>query len=280
MHFGLTLFPTDYSILPQDLAREAENRDFESIWFPEHTHIPASRKTPYPAGGDLPEEYWHTLDPFAALAAAAAVTRTIRLATGICLLIERDTIITAHEAATIDHLSGGRFLFGVGAGWNAEEMENHGTVFSTRFKKLEEQVRAVRAIWREPEPSFRGEFVTFERIWCYPKPVQKDGPPVILGGMGTPAMKRVVAYGDGWLPIDGGMGVEALAPMLAEFRKLVAASGRAPDSVPISVYGVSQNAEAVEKYRQLGVSRVIFRLRSETRDLVLPKLDRLAKLIG
>ena len=280
MHIGLTMFATDYSIAPHELAKEAEARGFESIWLPEHTHIPASRKTPYPAGGDLPNEYWHTLDPFAALAAAAAVTSHIKLATGICLLIERDTIATAREAATVDHISNGRFVFGVGGGWNAEEMENHGTVFKTRFKKLKEQVAAVRAIWREDEPSFRGEFVNFDPIWCYPKPVQKPGPAVILGGMSYAAIDRVIDYGDGWLPIDAGMGPDTLAPMFAEFERRVAASGRARESLPISVYGAPQNAEVLDKYRKLGAARAIFRLRSEGRDAVLAKLDKLAKLVA
>jgi probable F420-dependent oxidoreductase len=280
MHFGLTIFATDYSIPPHELAKEAEARGFESLWLPEHTHIPANRRTPYPAGGDLPEEYWHTLDPFSALAAAAAVTSKIKLATGICLLIERDTIVTAREAATVDHLSGGRLIFGVGGGWNAEEMENHGTVFKTRFKKLKEQVAAVRAIWRDKEASYNGEFVNFEPIWCYPKPVQKPGPPVILGGMSYAAIDRVIDYADGWLPIDAGMGPDALGPLIGEFERRVAASGRTRDALPISVYGAPQNPEALDKYRNLGVARVIFRLRAEGRDVILPKLDRLSKLIG
>lgn len=280
MHIGLTLFATDYSIPPHELAKEAEARGFESIWLPEHTHIPASRKTPYPAGGDLPEEYWHTLDPFASLAAAAAVTSKIKLGTGICLLIERDTIVTAREAASVDHLSNGRFLFGVGGGWNAEEMENHGTVFKTRFKKMKEQVLAVRSIWRDEEASFHGDFVNFDPIWCYPKPVQKGGPPVILGGLSYAAIDRVIDYGDGWLPIDGGMGPDALRPMFEEFERRVAASGRARSTLTLSVYGVSQNAETLDKYRELGATRAIFRLRSEARDAVLPKLDRLAKFLS
>jgi probable F420-dependent oxidoreductase len=280
MHFGLTMFATEHAVAPHELAKEAEARGFESLWLPEHTHIPASRKTPYPAGGDLPEEYWHTLDPFSSLGAAAAVTSKIKLATGICLLIERDTIITAHDAATVDRLSNGRFIFGVGGGWNAEEMENHGTVFKTRFRKLKEQVAAVREIWREKEASFHGDFVNFDAIWCDPKPVQKGGPPVIMGGMSFPAIDRVIDYADGWLPIDAGMGPDALTPLLSEFERRVAASARARESLSVSVYGVSQNPEALDKYRALGVTRAIFRLRPEARDVVLPKLDRLAKLIA
>lgn len=280
MQIGLTMFVTDYSITPHELAKEAEARGFESLWLPEHTHIPSSRKTPYPAGGELPKEYWHTLDPFAALAAAAAVTKTIKLATGICLLIERDTITTAREVATVDLLSNGRFLFGVGGGWNAEEMENHGTAFKTRFKKLREQVAAVREIWSQEAATFRGEHVSFDAIWCYPKPVQKNGPPVIMGGMSLQSMDRVIDYADGWLPIDPGFGPDVMAPMLAEFRKRVELKGRDPQSLSISIYGAPQNADALAKYRTLGVDRAIFRMRPEPRDAVLPKLDKLATLLG
>jgi probable F420-dependent oxidoreductase len=280
MHVGLTMFPTDYAIPPHDLAREAEARGFESLWLPEHTHIPASRRTPYPAGGDLPEEYWHTLDPFASLAAAAAVTSTIKLATGICLLIERDTIVTAREAATVDRLSGGRFILGVGGGWNAEEMENHGTVFKTRFKKLREQVLALREIWTQEAAKFHGELVQFDEIWCYPKPLQKAGPAVIIGGLSPQAMDRVLDYGDGWLPIDGGIGPDALRPMLEEFERRRAAKGRARSSVSISIYGVPSTGDAVAKYRDLGADRITFRMRAEARDVVLPKLDRMAALIA
>ena len=170
MEIGLTMFPTDYAIAPHELAIEAEARGFESLWFPEHTHIPASRATPWPGGSELPKEYWHTYDPFAALSACAVMTKTIKLATGICLLIERDTIITAKAAATVDRLSGGRFLFGVGGGWNREEMAHHGTVFETRWKKLKEQVQAVRRIWSEEEAEFHGRHVSFDKIWCHPGP--------------------------------------------------------------------------------------------------------------
>lgn len=280
MHIGLTMFVTDYSIAPHELAKEAEARGFESLWLPEHTHIPASRKTPYPAGGELPEEYWHTLDPFGALCAAAVVTKTIKLGTGICLLIERDTIVTARAAATLDRLSNGRFIFGVGGGWNAEEMENHGTIFKTRFKKLKEQVLATRAIWTQDTASFRGELVRFDEIWCHPKPVQRPSPAIVIGGLSTQAIDRVLDYGDGWLPIDGGMGPDALRPLLDELERRRQRSGRARASLSISVYGVPANAEALTKYRALGVERVIFRMRSEARDAVLPKLDRLAALLA
>ena len=272
------MFPTEYAIEPHHLAIEAEARAFESLWFPEHTHIPASRRTPYPGGGDLPREYWHTFDPFGALCAAAAVTRTIKLATGICLLIERDTIMTAKETATVDRLSGGRFLFGIGGGWNVEEMENHGTDFKTRFKKLREQVLAIREIWTKEAAEFHGEMVRFDSIWCDPKPVQKPGPPVILGGTSTHAMDRAIDYGDGWMPIDGGVGPDALGPMLAEFDRRRAARGRDRASMTLTIFGAPQRAEALSRYRDLGVDRAVLIIRPEARELVLPKLDRLAAL--
>ena len=278
MHIGLSMFPTEYAIEPHHLAMEAEARAFESLWFPEHTHIPASRGTPYPGGGDLPKEYWHTFDPFGALCAAAAVTRTIKLATGICLLIERATIVTAKETATVDRLSGGRFLFGIGGGWNVEEMENHGTDFKTRFKKLREQVLAIREIWTKESAEFHGEMVRFDPIWCHPKPVQKPGPPVILGGTSTHAMDRAIDYGDGWMPIDGGMGPDALGPMLAEFDRRLAARGRDRASMTLTIFGAPQRAETLSRYRDVGVDRAVLIIRPVAREVVLPKLDRLAEL--
>jgi probable F420-dependent oxidoreductase len=279
MHIGLTMFVTDQSIAPHELALEAEARGFESLWLPEHTHIPASRKTPYPAGGDLPEEYWRTLDPFGALCAAAAVTKKIKLATGICLVIERDTITTAKEVATLDHLSGGRFLFGIGGGWNVEEMEHHGTEYKTRFKKMREQVLAMREIWTKHEAEFHGELVKFDALWSYPKPIQRPGPPVILGGLSTHTIARVIEYGDGWLPIDPGIGPDMMRPVLQEFDQQLAQSSRKRSEVSVSVYGVAPRAETLDKYRQLGIDRAVFRMRPETRDVVLPKLDSLAKLL-
>jgi probable F420-dependent oxidoreductase len=280
MHIGLTMFATDYSIAAHDLAKEAEDRGFESLWLPEHTHIPASRKTPYPAGGELPEEYWHTLDPFAALSAAAAVTRKIKLGTGICLIIERDTIATAREAATVDHISGGRFIFGVGGGWNAEEMLNHGTAFATRFAKMKEQVAAVRAIWTQDEPEFHGRFVDFDKIRCWPKPVQKPMPPIVIGGLSRKAVQRAAEYGDGWLPIDAGRGADGLRPRVQELAEHAAKHGRDPRTIKVSVYGVAPRSEALDQYRELGVERVLFSLKSRPREEILPRLDKLQALLG
>ncbi len=277
MNYGVMIFPTDYSIRPDELAREAEARGFESLFVPEHTHIPASRKTPYPAGGELPKEYWHTHDPFVALAMCAAVTSRLKIATGICLLIERDTIITAKEVASLDFLSGGRFIFGIGGGWNVEEMANHGTEFRTRWKKLREQVAALKKIWSEDAPEFHGEFVNFDPIWSYPKPLQKPHPPILLGGHSRQVLERVVEYCDGWLPL-GARG-EAIIPHIARLRQLAEERGRDPKSVSVSVYWAPADRAIIEKYRDAGVERVIFGLPSAERDTVLPLLDRYTELM-
>lgn len=277
MHIGLSMFATEYAIPVDELAREAEARGFESLWVPEHTHIPASRRTPFPGGGELPREYAHTLDPFVSLAAAAAVTRRLRLGTGICLLIERDTIITAKEVASLDVLSGGRFLFGVGGGWNAEEMEHHGTVFKTRFRKLQEQVRALKAIWTQEVAEFHGEFVNFEPIWSWPKPVQQPHPPVLWGGESDHTLRRVVEIGDGWFP--RARAGERIFTGLATLRELAARAGRDPATISVSVFGATDDTALLERYRQAGVARTILRLPSEPREAILPLLDRYARLL-
>src|ERR687895_533130 len=200
MNFGVTMFPTRYSVGPAELARAVEERGFESLFFPEHTHIPTSRRSPWPGGADLPNEYRETFAPFLALPAAAAVTERLLLGTGICLVVERDPITTAKEVATLDLLSGGRFVFGVGGGWNREEMENHGTDPKTRFRKLREQILALKEIWTKDAAAFHGEFVRFDPIWSWPKPVQKPHPPVLLGGETVHTLRRVVEIGDGWFP--------------------------------------------------------------------------------
>src|SRR5919197_2424242 len=200
MDFGVMMFPTDYAVAPDQIARMAEERGFESLFFPEHTHIPASRATDYPGGGELPPEYSHTHDPFVALTTAAAATDRLLVGTGICLVVERDPITTAKEVASLDQLSGGRFLFGIGAGWNREEMRNHGTDPGRRFGLMRERVEAMKAIWAQEEASYHGEHVSFERIWSWPKPVQRPHPPVLVGGDGPTVLDRVLAYGDAWFP--------------------------------------------------------------------------------
>jgi len=274
MLFGVQMFATHYAIRPDVLAREAEARRFESIWLPEHTHIPTSRRSPWPGGPVLPKEYMHTHDLFVALSMAAAVTTTIKVASGICLLIERDPITTAKEVASLDHLSGGRVLFGIGAGWNAEEMENHGTAFRTRWKLLRERVLAMREIWSKDEASFEGEFVRFDPIWSWPKPVQRPGPPVILGAHGRKALERVVDYCDGWIPI--GVRAGDLLEDITTLRGLARERGRNPDSISINVYGAPAERETLAQLRDAGVTRAVFGLPPAGPEKVLPLLDHYA----
>jgi probable F420-dependent oxidoreductase len=277
MHCGVTMFSTDYSMRVDDLARAAETRGFESLWLPEHTHIPVSRRSPWPGGPNLPQEYWHTLDPFVALTAAAAVTTRLRLGTGICLLIERDPIVTAKAVASLDLLSNGRVLFGIGGGWNAEEMENHGTAFRTRWRVLRERVLAMKRIWTEDEPAFEGEYVRFEPIWSWPKPVQKPHPPVLLGGHGPRAWARVVDYCEGWLPI--GVRAGDLFAGITELRRLATEKGRDPGTISVSVYGAPGDADLLKRLRDAGVKRAVFALPPAGADKVMPLLDRYAALV-
>ena len=275
MHIGLTIFPTDYSIQPTDLAIEAEARGFESLWLPEHTHIPTSRKSPWPGGAELPKHYYDTYDPFLSLAAAAAVTKKIKLATGICLLVERDPIHTAKEVSTIDRLSGGRFIFGVGGGWNAEEMASHGTAFPTRFKLMRERIEAMKTIWSQPKARFSSEFVNFDEMMQWPKPVQKPHPPIVVGGGFPHAAKRAIAYGDGWIPIGGRSDPLDVLP---QFRQMAKDVGRDPASLSFDVFGAPRDLETLKRYRDAGVDRAIFMLPSKSRDEVLPMLDQSAAL--
>ena len=280
MDYGVYMFPTDYAIRPDELAREVEARGFESIWFPEHTHIPASRRSPWPGGGDLPREYWHCYDPFVALTAAAAATTTLKLGTGICLVIERDPIVMAKEAASVDQISNGRFMFGIGGGWNAEEMENHGTNFRLRWRILRENILAMKTIWTEEEPEFHGDFVDFDPIWSYPKPAQTPHPPIFMGGDGPRTFDRVVEFADGWMPIGGRVNSgPSLGEKVALLRTRLEDAGRDPDAVPITIFGVSPDADTISRMEQDGVSRVLLTLPPEGRDTVLPVLDDLARLI-
>ena len=276
MHFGVQMFATDEAIRVDELARAAEERGFESLWLPEHTHIPVSRRSPWPGGPHLPREYWRTHDLFVALTMAAAVTKRLKVASGICLLVERDPITTAKEVASLDALSNGRVIFGIGGGWNAEEMANHGTEFRTRWKLLRERVLAMKKIWTEDEPSFEGELVRFEPLWSWPKPVQRPHPPVVLGGHGSRALARVVDYCDGWLPI--GVRAGDLAEGMAELRRIATEKGRDPATLSVSVYGAPMRADDVARLRDLGVDRVVFGLPPAPRDTVLPLLDRGAEL--
>jgi probable F420-dependent oxidoreductase len=277
MHIGICMFATEYAIRIDELARAAEERRFESLFVPEHTHIPTSRRSPFAGGAELPKEYRHTFDPFVSLMAAAAATRTLKIGTGICLIIERDTITTAKEVASLDVLSGGRFLFGIGGGWNAEEMENHGTEYATRFKRLREQVLAVKEIWTKDEAEFHGQFVSFDPIWCWPKPAQKPHPPVLLGGESGHTLQRVVDFCDGWFP--RGRAHALIAPGLADLKARAERAGRDIRTISVSVFGAKPEEATLDAYAAAGVTRSILRLPSEGRDVVLPLLDQYAKLI-
>lgn len=278
MEFGVSMFATDYAIQIDELAREVEARGFESLFVPEHTHIPTSRRSPWPGGDVLPEEYYHTYDPFVSLMYAAAVTTKLKIGTGICLVIERDTIAMAKEVASLDRLSGGRFLFGIGGGWNAEEMEHHGTTFKTRFKKMGEQVRAMKTIWTQDEAEFHGEFVNFDPIWCWPKPAQNPHPPVLLGGETSYTLQRVVDYCEGWLPRN--RQPELVINGMAELKERAAKAGRSMDTISVSVFGAGNDAKLLDTYRELGVTRCILSLPSQRSDTILPMLDQYAKLLG
>jgi probable F420-dependent oxidoreductase len=280
MHFGASMFFTDYSMTSAALAKALEDRGFESVWAPEHSHIPASRKSPWPGGGDLPKMYYDVMDPFVTLTAAAAATTTLKIGTGVCLVNQRDPIQTAKLVASIDQVSGGRFLFGIGIGWNAEEMENHGTVFKTRAKLVRERVEAMKAIWTGDKAEYSGEFVNFGPIHAWPKPVQKPHPPVIVGGAFPHGARRAVRYGEGWIPLAGRPGPDGdVSNTLPQFREMLKEAGRDPDSCPVSIFGAGENADTLKRYRDLGIARVSIALPPAKEDVVLPILDRWAALI-
>jgi probable F420-dependent oxidoreductase len=271
VRFGLTIFPTDYAIAPAELARAAEDAGFEALLFAEHTHIPASRDTPRPGGGELPRRYWHTLDPFVALTAAAMATERLRVGTGICLVVERDPITTAKEVAAVDLLSGGRFEFGVGAGWNREEMRNHGTDPDRRFSLMRERIEAMKAIWTQDEAEYHGEHVDFDPIWSWPKPVQQPHPPILVGGTGPKALDRVLRYGDEWMPNRVADPAD-LAPRIAELRD------RAGRHVPVTYFGADASDEFVAALAAAGVDRTLLQLPDAGADEVLPLVERYAEL--
>jgi probable F420-dependent oxidoreductase len=257
--FGVSYFPTDESVAPAALARLAEERGFESVFVTEHTHIPASRETPYPAGGELPREYWRIYDPFVALTTMAAATERIRIGTAICLLVERDPITTAKAVASLDRLSGGRFIFGVGAGWNLEEMRNHGTEPADRFRLLRERVEACKAIWAQEEATYRGEFVNFDRIVCRPAPLQDPHPPVLVGGNGPRVHERVIAFGDGWFP-------NRIPPddqMIARVEELQRRAEQAERGrIPVTIQIPPKDLAMLERYEEAGVTRSVHMLRA------------------
>ena len=271
MDFGLAIFSTEWTPAPAEVARMAEDRGFESLFFPDHTHIPVSRETPYPAGTDLPEEYWHIYDPIVACMSAAAVTERLRVGTGICLVVERDPIATAKETATVDRLSGGRFIFGVGAGWNVEEMRNHGTDASKRFGLMRERVEAIRAIWTEAEAEYHGKHVDFDPIWCWPKPVQQPGPPVLLGGNGRTVGDRVLAFADEWFPNRLGDEDKFIARIEKLRRRGREEAGR---EIGVTLQLAPTEPEGIERYAQAGVNRCVWYLPPRDLASVERALDR------
>jgi probable F420-dependent oxidoreductase len=280
MLYGATMFITDFSVRPDELARLLEERGFESLWAPEHTHIPANRRSPWPGGPELPKDYWHTYDPFVALTAAALVTERLKLGTGICLMVQRDPITTAKEVASLDLLSNGRVLFGIGGGWNAEEMEDHGTSFKLRWRVMRERILAMKEIWTQEEAEFHGRYVNFDKLWAYPKPVQQPHPPVIMGGDAPTTFDRVIEYCDGWMPIYGRLRPgPSLPDKIGELRRRAQEAGRDPASISVSVYGARPDAETIEKLAAAGVERAVLPLPSAARDVVEPLLDRYAALL-
>src|SRR5712692_1348096 len=279
MDFGASMFMTDYCIPPAELGRALEARGFESLWNPEHSHIPLSRKTPFPGGGDLPKMYYDVMDPFVTLTAAAMATKTLKVGTGVCLVIQRDTIQTAKLVASIDQVSGGRFLFGIGGGWNQDEIEGHGTVFKTRFKRMREQIEAMKAIWTKSEPEYHGEIVDFPKMRTWPKPVQKPHPPVIVGGAFPHSARRALRYGDGWIPNASRAQYADVTDFLPHFRQMAAEMGRDLGEVPVTVWGAGEDYDRLRRYEDQGVARLVVSLPPENAEKTLPTLDRWAELI-
>ena len=280
LSFGTSMFFTDYSMAPGELGQALEERGFESVWAPEHSHIPLYRKTPFPGGGDLPKRYYDAMDPFVTLTVAAMATKTLKVGTGICLVAQRDPIQTAKLVASIDHVSGGRFLFGIGNGWNQDEMENHGTVYATRHKLARENVEAMKAIWTKSKAEYHGEFVNFDPMMAWPKPVQKPHPPVIVGGAFPYSARRAIRYGDGWIPQAARGGYKEIADMFPEFRKMCADAGRDPASIAITVWFPRKDPDLMKRYQDLGVERVVFNVDSEPAAKVLPELDTIGALMA
>jgi len=277
--FGASMFFTDYCMTPSDLGQALEARGFESVWAPEHSHIPLSRRTPFPGGGELPKKYADAMDPFVTLTAAAMATKKLKIGTGVCLVAQRDPIQTAKLVASIDNVSGGRFLFGIGNGWNQDEMENHGTHFARRHKLARERVEAMKAIWTQPKAEYHGEFVNFDPMMTWPKPVQKPHPPVIVGGAFPYSARRAIRYGEGWIPQAARGGYSEIADMIPKFREMAAEAGRDPTSIEITVWFPRRDTDLMKRYRDLGVSRVVFNLESEKADKVLPEVDVIATLM-
>ncbi|HLM13356.1 MAG TPA: TIGR03619 family F420-dependent LLM class oxidoreductase [Reyranella sp.] len=276
MRVGAFYFPADYGINMAELAKALEDRGFDSLFVPEHTHIPASRKSPFPGGGELPKRYSHTHDPFVALAFAAAATKKLKLGTGILLVPQHEPIVTAKAIASLDQLSGGRFIFGIGGGWNVEEMENHGATYQTRFKQMREHVLAMKELWTKEEASFDGEFVKFDRVWSWPKPAQQPHPPIILGGETDHTLRRVIEYCDGWFPRPRG-GFDVVKGV-AHLRQMAEKAGRDPSTITTIVFGSANDAKVLESYDKAGIQSALLAIPDDSRDEILRYLDKIAPL--
>jgi len=280
MRYGTAIFPTDYSITPAALGRALEERGFESLWVAEHTHIPCSRATPWPGGSDLPRMYYDVYSPLLALTAAAAVTSRLKVGTGISLVAQHDPISLAKDVATLDRLSGGRFLFGVGGGWNREELGNHYAFpFAKRWKVMRERIEAMKTIWADERAEYHGEFVDFEPLFSWPKPVQKPHPPIHVAGSAPWALRRAVRYGDGWIPILG-RGDDDLAAHMRTLAALCHEAGRQPAEIEVSIYGLGPELEKAKLLRDLGIARVVFFLPSAPAGEILPLLDTYAAVVA
>src|SRR5215472_7643673 len=273
MELGASIFFTDYSITPVELAVAMEERGFDSVWAAEHSHIPVPRRTR--ADSELGKRYYDVMDPFVTLTAAACATKRLKVATGICLVIQRDTIQTAKLVASLDQVSGGRFLFGIGGGWNQEEIENHGTVFATRMKQMREQIEAMKQIWTQSKPEYHGDLVDFGTMMTWPKPVQKPHPPVLLGGAFPWAARRAIRYGDGWYPNASSGNPDEYMP---RFWQMATEAGRDPNSLPVTIGGAPEDADRLKHFRDLGAVGVNVSLPAENADAILPILDRWAEL--
>jgi probable F420-dependent oxidoreductase len=275
MELGVCYFPTDYGIDMTELGRALEERGFKSLFVPEHTHIPLSRRTPFPGGGELPRRYSHTHDPFVALSFAAAATKRLKVGTGILLVPQHEPIVTAKAIASLDQLSGGRFVFGIGGGWNVDEMENHGATHATRFKIMREHVLAMKALWTQDEASFHGEFVKFDPAWSWPKPRQKPYPPILLGGETDHTLRRIIEYCDGWLPRPRGFdpvkGIDRMRRMASEKK-------RDPASLSVTVFAAPPDAAVLESYAKAGIDGALLAIPDSSRDEILRQLDQWAPL--
>ena len=279
MEIGAAIFFTDYSMAPTELAVALEQRGFDSLWVAEHSHIPVTRRFSLPGNMELTKQYYDVMDPFVTLSAAAAVTTRLKLGTGVCLVIQRDTIQTAKSVASLDQVSKGRFLFGIGCGWNAEEMEDHGTVYETRTLKMREQIEAMKEIWSNDKPEYHGKIVDFPPMQTWPKPVQKPHPPIIVGGAFRLAARRALRYGDGLIPAAASAGSGGPEEFMPRLREMAKEAGRDPQSLSVTLGGAPEDPDLLKRNRDLGITRMTVRLPPAKADEILPLLDRWAKLI-